>query len=198
MIVLHPLLKLFFNTGKHWFARTNTKYPIFSAYGVRTGRVGIPRISMCGRVGILGGEHHKWNKKIGRKFVTIRDLAITLLLDAVYAPVGEHSVVATEWIRVLWVKGKGGWFPALNRFSEGIRAYSEELLLPEAFVGKEGAAHQQQRKLVEDRCVYARHFSNCSPVRYKSKDDLKFVQQVLLDIWAYYLRILEKPDISFC
>lgn len=38
----------------------------------------------------------QWNKKIGRKFVTIRDLAITLLLDAVYAPVGEHSVVATE------------------------------------------------------------------------------------------------------
>ncbi|KAM7454344.1 hypothetical protein BLSTO_04900 [Blastocystis sp. subtype 1] len=32
---------------------------------------------------------------------------------------------------------------------------------------------------------------------YKSKDDLKFVQQVLLDIWAYYLRVLEKPDISF-
>lgn len=58
MIVLHPLLKLFFNTGEHWFAKTNTKYPIFSAYGVQTGRVGIPRISMCGRVGILGGEHH--------------------------------------------------------------------------------------------------------------------------------------------
>ena len=62
MIVLHPLLKLFFNTGKHWFAKTNTKYPIFSAYGVRTVRVGIPRISMCGRVGILGGEHHTFQK----------------------------------------------------------------------------------------------------------------------------------------
>lgn len=41
-------------------------------------------------------DEKQGSKKIGRKFVTSRDLAITLLLDAVYAPVGEHSIVSTE------------------------------------------------------------------------------------------------------
>ena len=38
---------------------------------------------------------------------------------------------------------------------------------------------------------------NVDVFTYNSKDELKFVQQVFLDIWNYYLHILENPDISF-
>ncbi|CBK21398.2 uncharacterized protein [Blastocystis hominis] len=34
--------------------------------------------------------------------------------------------------------------------------------------------------------------------RYHHKEELKFVQQAFLDIWAYFLHILENPDISLC
>ena len=101
-----------------------------------------------------------------------------------------------KWISQLLLSVAMVWRLAVYSISEGVWVDSEEFHISETVLREASRFDQEQRASLEDRRICVLYEWIGWFRSYERKDNMKFVQKMLLDIWASYLENLEKSEIS--